>query len=671
MRILQILSLIFFLLFGALFATRCSLLEQVALSVLNRAGAETIRLHIADIGLHQAHLTELTATFRTSDATAIPVRLQGLTLHYSLPELLKTGQCHQLVIRKMTLGLDAGAKAPDTPVQLPENFSLLNRDLRARIPIKELDIEQLHLTGTRFTRFNSIPFRVKAAVRGPEISATVTVQPGHASLLSIELHSPDPDHATLNILGRQQDQTLIRANLRLQPEQLTGTVSLQAGPLRDMLLQIMDSDQLPEMSFDLKGNFSISLLDFPNNTFSLNLQAVNLNFQDLHASSALLQATGKFEHNSLLLTQKSRLELSSLALKGATVHKLALDLAGTFTRTPAGFNTVLNFSPLGIDGNIRGTVSCNLSVAAGSFKLQTDHPLDLNRKDVTLSNLFTPWKLPFDLNRGILTAQAKGHWAPGEKTQLAVSFHLKQGAGFYKHFLFNGLESSQDLVILPRVHSKTPGKISLEHLTGGIDLDTITTSIELKPSVHGSLPQIHLSNFNASLFDGTLNSPDIIYDLNRAESNFTININKINMEPLVGLLQQNDLQVSGRLSGTLPIQIINKKISVKNGELHNEPPGGEIRYTPGNLDQQGITGYALKAVQDFRYDSLQTTAMYAPSGELDLDIHLQGISPLLDKKRPVHLNIHAEQNLPDLLKSLRFSKGLIEKLDKRIQRQYK
>jgi hypothetical protein len=76
-------------------------------------------------------------------------------------------------------------------------------------------------------------------------------------------------------------------------------------------------------------------------------------------------------------------------------------------------------------------------------------------------------------------------------------------------------------------------------------------------------------------------------------------------------------------------------------------------------------------VEDFRYNSLKTTAEYLPSGRLNLDIGLQGISPELSTTRPVHLNIHAEQNLPSLLQSLRFSKGLTDELDKRVNQHYK
>ena len=185
------------------------------------------------------------------------------------------------------------------------------------------------------------------------------------------------------------------------------------------------------------------------------------------------------------------------------------------------------------------------------------------------------------------------------------------------------------------------------------------------------MPQVQINDFITSAFNGIISCPEILYDLNQPDSYFVVNIKRIDLGALVNLMQKNDLHVSGRVSGTIPVTVKGKDISVDDGLLYNEPPGGEIRYTPVNMNQSGITGYALKAVEDFRYNSLKTTARYAPDGQLDLDISLEGTSPKLAAGRLVHLNIHAEQNLPALIQSLRFSKGLTEELDKRVKQHYK
>ncbi len=334
-------------------------------------------------------------------------------------------------------------------------------------------------------------------------------------------------------------------------------------------------------------------------------------------------------------------------------------------------NAELLFSPETIPGRVKGTISHDLNRGDGSLSLRTVKRFDLNQEKVSLAQLFTAWHFPFDLDSGMVSFKADGSWYPDEKLQLSAFTAVTGGNGFYKQFFFKGLDIRQDLAVLPRLYSKSEGSFSLQQLIGAVDSHDIRAGVNLLPSKQGPRPEIQINNFRASLFDGTLTSSPITYDLNQPVSDFTVNINGMDLATLIQLIKMNDLHVTGRVSGTIPVRIRGKEISVDNGALLNDPPGGEIRYTPANMDHEGLTGYALKAVQNFHYDSLKTTARYLPSGQLDLDIGLQGISPGLESSRPVHLNIHAEQNLPALLQSLRFSKGLTEKLDKRLKQHYK
>ena len=228
----------------------------------------------------------------------------------------------------------------------------------------------------------------------------------------------------------------------------------------------------------------------------------------------------------------------------------------------------------------------------------------------------------------------------------------------------------QDLAILPRLRSKTEGRFKLQQLIGGLDAHDIRAKVAFLPAKTGKKPKIKINDFNASLLGGAVTSPAMTYDLNQPDSRFTVNIKGMDLATLVDLVKMKGLHVTGKISGSIPVTIKGKDISVDNGKLYNDPPGGEISYSPKNMNAVGLTGYALKAVKDFHYTLLKATAAYAPSGQLDLDIGLQGISPKLDADRPVHLNIHAEQNLPALMQSLRYSKGLTEELNKRVQQRY-
>jgi hypothetical protein len=331
----------------------------------------------------------------------------------------------------------------------------------------------------------------------------------------------------------------------------------------------------------------------------------------------------------------------------------------------------LQFSPQSVPGRFQLAVTHDMVKGKGSMQLRTSKRLNLDDENITLAHLYTPWQYPFTLDRGKVAVKAAGNWAKKNSFHLSAFVSVTNGDGVYKKFLFKGLNVRQDLVVFPRLYSKSDGSFSLQHLVGAIDITDIQSKLNFSRSKKGRKPQIIITDFQAALFDGRITCPKIIYDLNQPETTVAIDLKNIDLAQIIELVKMNNLQVTGKIHGSLPVTLSGKDISMKKGLLLNELPGGEIHYTAAGIDASSMTGYALKAVENFQYNSLKATASYLPSGQLALDISLQGHSPSLDTDRPVHFNIHAEQNLPALMQSLRFSKGLTDELDKRVKRHYK
>jgi hypothetical protein len=139
---------------------------------------------------------------------------------------------------------------------------------------------------------------------------------------------------------------------------------------------------------------------------------------------------------------------------------------------------------------------------------------------------------------------------------------------------------------------------------------------------------------------------------------------------MVDLAQFKAIELSGSLSGILPMTISENSITITDGRLENDPPGGVIQYLPGlNVeDDEGAVsdlGLASRALANFEYDSLISDVNYTESGDLKLQMRLTGINPDMDATQPVILNLDLENNIPQLLRSLQATRSLEDILERR------
>jgi hypothetical protein len=212
----------------------------------------------------------------------------------------------------------------------------------------------------------------------------------------------------------------------------------------------------------------------------------------------------------------------------------------------------------------------------------------------------------------------------------------------------------------------------VQQVDGPVRLDQFATTLRIRPG-HGPLPRIILRDSRVELLGGSLANREVDIDLNRPEVETILEVNQLHLADLLALQQVKDLAVDGVVSGELPIRYDKNGLRVKAGKLTNLPPGGIIRYTPRDaaaMQASPLTGIALKALEEFHYKLLSATADYQPDGTLRVNLHLEGTSPRLDTRRPVHLNINTEQNILSLLESLRYSQTLTDEIDKRIERHF-
>ena len=461
--------------------------------------------------------------------------------------------------------------------------------------------------------------------------------------------------------SRRDDQL----QLNFAEQQKIYIKGLKAGStfIRELALQ-------PAETLHFALNLQNNAWSFSKNTLhaaplAVRTGAVDITIGPLQCAFSVLRCT---DSGPEIITKLNSPTLTITTPKGNVPLK---KVAGNVQFQQRIITSKLQAKPKNIPGRLQAEVKHDLTGSAGFFTLRTDKRLDLNPEEITLADLLSSWQFPFDLEKGSVFLESKGVWKPGKKFHLTLLTKINKGNGYFQKFLFEGLDTKQDLVLLPELRSQSEGRISVQRLISSIDVHDLSTQTALLSVQTGTQPEVQLKKLQAKLLQGSISSPEIRYDLNKQQGNFTIKARGVDLTTLVNLMKVKGMHATGKISGDIPVTIRGKEISVGNGMLYNDPPGGEISYTAPETKAAGLSEYAIKAIRDFRYTSLKSTAQYTPSGELHLAVSLQGISPELDKSRPVHFNINIEQNLLSLLQGLQYSKGLSEKIDKRVQQQYR
>lgn len=213
-------------------------------------------------------------------------------------------------------------------------------------------------------------------------------------------------------------------------------------------------------------------------------------------------------------------------------------------------------------------------------------------------------------------------------------------------------------------------RLSADALDPGVPMTDLQCGLQLDAR------RIDLDDCSAALLGGELRAPHGHYDTQTGSGAVPIALIGLDLGAVLALMQEPSLTGTGTLDGAVPLRIDGTppKPSITDGFVAARPPGGSLRYAADpalldRLDQPGLS-LALKALGDFRYESLRTDVDYARDGTLDLDVTLHGASPRVESGRPIHFNLDVSQNLLRLLQSLRLSQNIGDTLERRLQERF-
>ena len=253
-----------------------------------------------------------------------------------------------------------------------------------------------------------------------------------------------------------------------------------------------------------------------------------------------------------------------------------------------------------------------------------------------------------------------------------ASLFINEVSGIYDTTLFQGVTTTLALVAKPETFTITADEVRVKQINKGFVFGPLkTTGVYAADWQNPARGKLSLQNFYADVIGGSVTTSPQVFDLAQEKQSLVLRLENIDLGMLLQQHPSAELSGSGRISGTVPIEITAKGVSVPKGVVAARPPGGQLQYHSERAEALARSQPGMKlitdALEDFHYTVLASEVSYDENGKLLLALRLEGKNPALEKGRPVHFNINLEEDLPAMIASIQLSNQVSDLVKKRLQ----
>jgi len=318
------------------------------------------------------------------------------------------------------------------------------------------------------------------------------------------------------------------------------------------------------------------------------------------------------------------------------------------------------------DDAIQGKLELNhdLNTSKGEMRL-SDTAIDFSSR--SLSNFIFPTPKTWDASAGRLLLGADLLWTSIDDNYNvtgSMQVGLDGVAAFHGDTALTGLSTELNATIDTRNgHEFEPATLSLELLDVGLPISKIAADFQ----IGADLMSVQVNALSMGLLGGSLRADPFSYSLAATANAILLRIESIQLSLMKALAEFESIDIEGSVSGELPVTIAGDQITISQGRLESDEPGGSIRYLAGDAGaDDSQLGLATRALSDFEFDSLTSDVTYTEDGDLLLAMRLEGVNPKMDPTQPVVLNLNVENNVPQMLRSLQATRSIQEIFERRM-----
>ena len=263
-------------------------------------------------------------------------------------------------------------------------------------------------------------------------------------------------------------------------------------------------------------------------------------------------------------------------------------------------------------------------------------------------------------------------------SQLALKWNSQLSAltGQAQGYEFSQLALPLDLSLKQGQLQLNPARFTAERIFAGVELNRLALSLTgsgalaalLADPVAADALQAQLTDFKADTLGGRITLAKLDYPFR--EETADLKLHGLDLSELIAL-GEKQIKVTGRLNGTLPLQVGPEGVAVQDGYVFSNEGEIVLQDNPAwqaMLQQQPALAGQLRHLNYLNYNQLRGDVSMAPNGQLKAVLVIKGDNRA--EQQPVILNFSSEQNILTLLKALRLSDQIDKSLSESAQRIY-
>ena len=334
-------------------------------------------------------------------------------------------------------------------------------------------------------------------------------------------------------------------------------------------------------------------------------------------------------------------------------------VSGDFSRS--GDNLALALEVDEYDQALNAGVNITHDLTGGETRIVLDDAqLDFSRR--ALSGFVEHWPYDWDVVAGTWTAAAEVSRRDDGSLVFSATQALAEVAGRYQALAFTGLTT--DLAVTREtwpLERALPVSVSLDLLDVGFPIEDVEADL----SVDAGSGSVAVERLDMETLGGRVAVDPFVLDPAATTRQVVLRPESVQLQLMTDLANLPALEVSGSVSGVVPITIDPDGITIEGGRLIGDPPGGAIRYQVTGCTEEVMRtrsglAYARCVLTDYEFDSLTSDLSYGKDGNLVLEMRLTGVNPQYDPEQPVNLNPKLETNVMDLIRSLQAARSIEE-----------